>query len=279
MAGQFTHSSQAQFFHDHAFCKEPGTQLATPWHQDLPYYCVAGQQTVSIYVSLDHAREDAAVRFVRGSHRWSRLYHPRAFTDGDRLGESAQATEAVPDIEAHPEQYDIAAWALEPGDAVLFSFRTLHGTTSAQLEARRRAFSTRWLGDDVRYCDRGETSPPYPDTGLESGARMREDWFPVLLRVNAALTRKSSRYSKNDRVVNLVLRTAIDCKPSGAGRTCASYRFIFFFKSLGRLEYDYPAFGYADGFAGTGISPLTGRAGLDRKCSESVNSHQASLGE
>ena len=76
---------------------------------------------------------------------------------------------------------DIRCWALAPGDAVLFDFRTLHGSTDAPVESRRRAFSTRWLGDDVRYLARpGETSPPYGDMGLESGARMREDWFPVL---------------------------------------------------------------------------------------------------
>ena len=53
MAGQLMRSHRAQFFHEHAFCKEPGTQRATPWHQDLPYYCVNGTQTVSLYVSLD----------------------------------------------------------------------------------------------------------------------------------------------------------------------------------------------------------------------------------
>jgi hypothetical protein len=59
----------------------------------------------------------------------------------------------------------------------------VHGSTDAPVEARRRAFSTRWLGDDVRYLARpGETSPPYRDMGLESGAPMREDWFPVLWR-------------------------------------------------------------------------------------------------
>ncbi len=72
---------------------------------------------------------------------------------------------------------------MEPGDTVLFDVRTLHGTGDGLVRARRRAISTRWLGDDVRYCERpGETSPPYPDIGLESGERMREDWFPVLWR-------------------------------------------------------------------------------------------------
>jgi len=91
--------------------------------------------------------------------------------------------EAVPDIDAHPEDYDIAASSLEPGDAIVFDFRTLHGTGNAEIKTLRRAFSSRWMGDDVVYIERpGETSPPYTNHGMQSGERMREDWFPVLWR-------------------------------------------------------------------------------------------------
>ena len=70
-----------------------------------------------------------------------------------------------------------------PGDTVLFHFETLHGTGAATMKTGRRAFSTRWLGDDMRYLDRpGETSPPYVDHDMQSGDVMREDWFPVLWR-------------------------------------------------------------------------------------------------
>jgi ectoine hydroxylase-related dioxygenase (phytanoyl-CoA dioxygenase family) len=89
----------------------------------------------------------------------------------------------VPDIDSNPEQYDIVAWPLEPGDAIVFDFRTLHGTGDATIKTTRRAFSTRWLGDDVTYCDRrGEISPPYVDHGMRHGDKMRSDWFPVLWR-------------------------------------------------------------------------------------------------
>lgn len=61
LAGQFMGGERAQFFHEHAFVKAPGTQRATPWHQDLPYYCVDGRQTASVYVSLDRADAEVAV--------------------------------------------------------------------------------------------------------------------------------------------------------------------------------------------------------------------------
>ena len=185
MAGQFMCGRSAQFFHEHAFLKAPGTQHATPWHQDLPYYCVDGTQTASVYVSLDVAAADVAVRFVKGSHHWNKLYYPRVFLDGADFEDSARDPnmEAVPDIDAVPEDFDIAAWSLQPGDAIIFDFRTLHGTGDAEIKSMRRAFSSRWMGDDVVYIERpGETSPPYTDHGMQAGDRMREDWFPVLWR-------------------------------------------------------------------------------------------------
>lgn len=185
IAGQFMDTDYAQFFHEHAFMKAAGTQRATPWHQDLPYYCVDGSKTASVYVALDRASADVAVQFVRGSHRWGRLFYPRVFADGNAFNDDLPdaGMESVPHIDANREAYDITAWELEPGDAIVFDFRSLHGTGNARVEGQRRAFSTRWLGDDVCYCARpGEVSPPYVDHGMRDGERMREDWFPVLWR-------------------------------------------------------------------------------------------------
>jgi ectoine hydroxylase-related dioxygenase (phytanoyl-CoA dioxygenase family) len=183
IAGQFMDTAYAQFFHEHAFMKAPGTQRATPWHQDLPYYCVDGFKTASVYIALDQADADVALQFVRGSHRWEKLFYPRVFEDGSAFNDDKPnaAMETVPDIDARRKQYDIAAWPLQPGDTIVFDFRTLHGTGNATVKSIRRAFSSRWLGDDVTYCERpGETSPPYVEHGMKHGGRMRSDWFPVL---------------------------------------------------------------------------------------------------
>ncbi len=184
LAGKAMRANVAQFFHEHAFVKEPGTQRATPWHQDLPYYCVSGEQNVSVYVALDDVAEDVAVRYVRGSHRWGKVYYPRVWLDNrDFNVGDAGYDGSVPDIDAEPDRYELLAWPLSAGDAVLFHFKTLHGTGDGVMRRRRRAFSTRWLGDDARYLQRpGETSPPYVNTGLASGDRLREDWFPVIWR-------------------------------------------------------------------------------------------------
>jgi len=183
MAGQFMGSATAQYFHEHVFLKEPGTQAATPWHQDLPYYCVDGRKSVSIYVALDPIAEAWAVRFVTGSHLWPRLCYPRVFLDGADFNTEDASLAPMPDIEAEPERYPTVGWDLAPGDAILFNFRTAHGSSAVEVGARRRAFVTRWLGDDMTYCERpGEISPPYQNHGMKHGDPMREDWFPILWR-------------------------------------------------------------------------------------------------
>lgn len=179
MAAAFMQSSRAQLFHEHAFSKEAATAKATPWHHDLPYYCIDGDQTVSVYVALDDTPADTAVQFVKGSHRTGELFYPRNFRAGEDYVSSDPRMVSAPEIDGDDDR--IFRSALTAGDAVLFDFRTLHGTTDALVSMRRRAFSTRWLGDDVRYVERpGETSPPLTDLGLQPGDRMRDDWFPIL---------------------------------------------------------------------------------------------------
>jgi len=64
-------------------------------------------------------------------------------------------------------------------DAVMFNFKVLHSTLGNTEDKTRKAFSARFIGDDVRYIDRkGETSPPFKGINLKNGDKMREDWFP-----------------------------------------------------------------------------------------------------
>ena len=74
---------------------------------------------------------------------------------------------------------DILVPELNLGDAVLFNFKIVHGSSGNKTLKSRRAFSMRFIGDDVRFIDRGgPTSPPFDGINLKSGDLMREDWFP-----------------------------------------------------------------------------------------------------
>jgi ectoine hydroxylase-related dioxygenase (phytanoyl-CoA dioxygenase family) len=181
IAARAMRSRRAQFFHDHVLVKEPGTSKPTPWHQDMPYYFVEGLQTVSIWIPVDPVT-DATLRVIAGSHRWEKPVIPvRWLDDGDFYPEPG-AYRPVPDPDAEPDRYNILEWTMEPGDAVLFDYRAVHGARANLMPRRRRALSIRWVGDDARYVTRpGRTSPPYPGHGMADGQRLRADWFPVVL--------------------------------------------------------------------------------------------------
>lgn len=177
-AAALMRSKTVQLFHDHVLVKEPGTARATPWHQDAPYYFVAGRQTVSFWIPLDPVR-DATLRLVAGSHLWERAVLPTRWLSEEAF--FAGDYRPVPDPDA--EGMRVLEWEMEPGDAVAFSFDTLHGARGNRSDSRRRAFSLRYIGDDARYTSRpGPTSPPFPGHDHAPGDRLREDWFPTVWR-------------------------------------------------------------------------------------------------
>jgi ectoine hydroxylase-related dioxygenase (phytanoyl-CoA dioxygenase family) len=180
VAADLMRSDRVQMFHDHVLVKEPGTSMATPWHQDGPYYFVEGQQTVSFWSPLDPVRE-ASLRCVAGSHRWEKEVLPTRWVSEQGFFPDEGQYMPVPDPDA--EGMRVLEWQMEPGDAVAFNYRTLHGARGNTSAQRRRAFSLRLVGADARYVERpGPTSPPFPGHDMVPGQRLREDWFPVLLQ-------------------------------------------------------------------------------------------------
>lgn len=178
VAADLLDSNNIQVFHDHVLVKEPGTSKPTPWHQDSPYYFVAGEQTVSFWCPLDPVSE-ATIRCVAGSHLSQKLVLPvRWLTDADFYPD-ANTYMPVPDPDA--ANMKILEWPMQPGDAVAFNYRTLHAARGNDTDMRRRAWSLRLVGDDARYVTRpGRTSPPFPGHGMHAGERLREDWFPII---------------------------------------------------------------------------------------------------
>lgn len=177
-AAELMQSEKVQIFHDHVLVKEPGTGKSTPWHQDYPYYCVEAEQTVSFWCPVDSVKE-ATLRCVARSHRWNKPVLPvRWLSDSDFYTDS-NAYIPVPDPELAGMK--ILEWEMEPGDAVAFNFKTLHGARGNNSHKRRRAFSIRFVGDDARYQSRsGPTSPPFPGNGMIDGDALRADWFPTI---------------------------------------------------------------------------------------------------
>lgn len=179
-AGALMGSSQVQLFHDHVLVKEPGTTRATPWHQDAPYYFVDGKQSVSFWIPVDPVT-DATLRIISGSHRWPKFVLPTRWLSEESFYADDADYLPVPDPDEDDTDFEVVEWPMQPGDAVAFHFRSVHGARGNASAARRRALSLRFVGDDARYVERpGPTSPPFPGHGMQSGERLREDWFPMV---------------------------------------------------------------------------------------------------
>jgi ectoine hydroxylase-related dioxygenase (phytanoyl-CoA dioxygenase family) len=181
IAAELMGSREVRLFHDHTLVKEAGSSIRTPWHQDQPYYCLDGSQTVSLWIPLDPVSRAATLEFVAGSHggRW---YMPRSFQKNTPMVFEEGSLDDVPDIEADRDAFPILGWSMQPGDAVAFNMLTLHAAGGA--DRRRRAFSIRMVGDDVTYAPRPHrTSPSFPgiEDELAAGDPLRSDrLFPLL---------------------------------------------------------------------------------------------------
>jgi ectoine hydroxylase-related dioxygenase (phytanoyl-CoA dioxygenase family) len=175
-------SRQARFFHEHVLVKEPGTREVTPWHHDQPYYCLDGDQSVSLWIPLDAVPAAAGVEFIRGSHRWGRWFVPRKFVDHTPYAPGDDRFELIPDFDAERDELDLARFDVEPGDAIAFHFRTVHDAPGTEeLNGRRRAFSARFVGDDAVFTLRPWLhSPPFEQRDLVEGGPLDDARFPVL---------------------------------------------------------------------------------------------------
>ena len=174
-------SGTVRLHHDHLLVKEPGTTIRTPWHQDQPYYDIDGSDTVSFWIPLDPVPRESTLEFVAGSHASGTWYMPRSFFDDRALVFEEGTFGEVPDVEADRSAFEILGWPLEPGDAVAFNMLTLHAAAGSR--HRRRAYSVRLVGDDVRRASRPHpTSPPFPELEgvLVPGDALDHPLFPRL---------------------------------------------------------------------------------------------------
>ena len=184
--GAFMGSEQVFYYSDEFFIKDRGGSKRTPWHQDTPYFPVAGSQLASIWIALDRLTREECLEFIPGSHRQT-LYdgfdpgHP-GDTDKGFYGEGLPQR---PDIEADRSAWNIVGWDIEPGDVIVSSPSILHGGGPTRVEGRRRALAIRCFGDDVVFAERPASRPTVPLTPglglhLKPGEPLRSPWYPRL---------------------------------------------------------------------------------------------------
>jgi len=179
IVAEATRSETIQLFHEHIFVKDPGTHKETPWHQDMPYYCVDGNDTGSFWIPLDPITKENSLQVLLGSHKFPKLVRPTKWSNDKPWYKDNDNFMDMPDITKMEK--NILSSEMNIGDAILFNFKVLHSSSGNTEKIPRRAFSMRFIGDDVKYIDRGgETSPPFKGINLHDGAKMRDDWFPIV---------------------------------------------------------------------------------------------------
>lgn len=199
IAGRLMDAREVRFFFDHLLVKEPGSSAPTPWHQDAPYWPIAGEKCLSIWIALDPvSKANGLVEYARGSHSSGKLYASESFRGEGRLKNEAfdgvdDELDDLPDIDANPGDYDIISWDLEPGDVAIHHFRTIHGAPgNLTASTRRRGLATRFIGEDIVY--KARPGVPKPMSGslaelapdLIDGDRFDGPVFPAVWQAAAA---------------------------------------------------------------------------------------------
>ncbi|HMB76349.1 MAG TPA: phytanoyl-CoA dioxygenase family protein [Kiloniellaceae bacterium] len=196
LAGRLMGAAAVNFFFDAVFCRSPGTQFRTPWHQDEPYWSVSGFQTCSVWMPLVPVTAASAVAVVPGSHRWATVFKQADFgaydADGSDVPHSDFSALAdappLPDIDGDPETYRPQSFAMQPGDALVFNGRCIHGGSGRLADDRDlRVFNTKWCGDDVRvdfkpWGMNPDHSSEMTAAGLKPGDKLGSDLYPELWR-------------------------------------------------------------------------------------------------
>jgi len=184
IAAELMQADEVRLFYDQLFVKEPNTAEMTDWHQDLPFWPLAGNDVLSVWVALvDVGPDNSAVEYIAGSHRWGKFY-AAAIPDKDPHFRSE--LEACPNFsERHDDpSLRFLSWDMQAGDCIVHHPLTVHGAAGNFSPQRRRmAVSTRYMGRDVRWDPRPATMAVTGNPQLPAGSHPDDDTcFPIAWR-------------------------------------------------------------------------------------------------
>ncbi len=179
VAASILDAREVVFFYDQLFVKRPLTKTRTQWHQDLPFWPLAGVDIPSLWISLDHIDQStSAVRYAVGSHIGSRPYCAVDYENREQA--LADGCDVCPDLdkEVNRELYELRSYELEPGDIVVHHPMLIHGANGNSSKSKRRAaVSLRYCGTDVRWFPHADAMV-FPGTeDLVAGTSMKKQSY------------------------------------------------------------------------------------------------------
>jgi ectoine hydroxylase-related dioxygenase (phytanoyl-CoA dioxygenase family) len=181
VAAQLMDSRTARLHHDHLLGQGARHDAA---HAVAPGPALLQRRRLRHRLVLDPAGPGAArehPRVRRGLARLAHVVHAAQLLRRSRAGLRRRDLRGGARRRGRPRAHDILGWELEPGDAVAFNMLTLHAAAGSR--NRRRAFSVRLVGDDVRFAARPHaTSPAFPELEgvLAHGDELDHPLFPRL---------------------------------------------------------------------------------------------------
>ena len=182
-------SDAARFYFDVTFCKlaaaeKEAVDAATSLHHDVAAFGFKGQHLPSFWLALTDVTEgDAPLVVAVGSHK--------KITD---LFRSPGVNPDLPLVEGyrdHAEIYDfvreggfeLKLFPAKKGDVIVLNPYVVHASAPVTNEgAFRMGFSSRFIGDDVRWTPSPYTSveaETYPRP-LKVGDSAPDEWFPLM---------------------------------------------------------------------------------------------------
>ena len=184
IAALLTGASQINLYFDGVFIRSNDTPSRTPWHQDVPYWPIEGDQMCTVWIPLDHVPREGSVEYVKGSHQWGKAYRPKSFFEVEEDYVSNDSTlKPMPDFAALRDEYELLGWEMNPGDVQCFHGHIIHGAAGNETSEWRRTFQARLAGDGMTYTLRdGDMHPTFPDCGLEPGDPIGGPSFPMLFK-------------------------------------------------------------------------------------------------
>ena len=178
--------------HEQVFLKEGGDTGRTPAPRTAPTFRWTARTAATAWITFD-ALAKVAWPWSSYRARTSRtVYNTSKFGQDDETipHDESLPYPRLPRIDAERDKWDIISWPVEPGDAIFFHFRTLHGGAPTRPGQRRRTLTLRFFGDRTHYDPKSAKAlPNFPDmaTKLKPGDTMRAPGFLQLHPKTAAL--------------------------------------------------------------------------------------------
>ncbi|GCE05193.1 phytanoyl-CoA dioxygenase family protein [Dictyobacter aurantiacus] len=174
IARRLARAQTIRLWHDHALIKMPGDSKASSWHQDIPYWPMQEDGSLSCWMALDDVYvENGCMAFIPGSHRLGRL-------EPINLKAPQDLFKLVPDEQARELNLDFTPrfQPMPAGSCTFHDGRTFHYAGPNQSDRPRRAIITIYMPDEVHFS--GKPHIVTDDLQLTPGAALTGERFPIL---------------------------------------------------------------------------------------------------